>query len=98
PDRYPLPLHDALPISAEASVDVDIRVLKLRDAPAPERQFRALRPYDKRCTLTVEGGLNRPPMERSAGIVKLFLLAQKLGREIGRSEEHTSELQSPDHL
>ena len=29
------------------------------------------------------GGLNRPPMERSAGIVKLFRQAQGLGREIG---------------
>src|SRR5947208_10764332 len=33
--------------------------------------------------------------ERNAGI---FLAEMKLGRHFGRSEEHTSELQSPDHL
>ncbi len=70
-------------IAAEARVDVDIRVLRLRDAPALEKKFRALKPFDKRCTLEVTGGLNRPPMERSAGIMKLFRSAQKLGREIG---------------
>ena len=70
-------------VAAEASAEIDIRVLRLRDAPALERRFRNLKPFDKRCTLEVTGGLNRPPMERSAGIVRLFRLAQELGREIG---------------
>jgi glutamate carboxypeptidase len=70
-------------VAAEASAEVDIRVLRLRDAPALEKKFRALKPVDKRCSIEITGGLNRPPMERSAGIVKLFRLAQKLGREIG---------------
>ncbi|MEI9971644.1 MAG: M20/M25/M40 family metallo-hydrolase [Ignavibacteriota bacterium] len=42
-----------------------------------------LKPIDRRCSIDVTGGLNRPPMERSAGIVKLFRTAQKLAREIG---------------
>ncbi len=54
-------------VAAEASAEIDIRVLRLRDAPALERRFRSLKPFDKRCTLEVTGGLNRPPMERSAG-------------------------------
>lgn len=70
-------------VAAEAQAEIDIRVLKLRDVPALERRFRGLKPIDKRCTIAVTGGLNRPPMERSAGIVKLFRLAQGLGREIG---------------
>jgi glutamate carboxypeptidase len=70
-------------VAAEARVDVDIRVLRLRDAPALEKKFRSLRPYDRRCTIEVTGGLNRPPMERSAGIMGLFRKAQELGREIG---------------
>lgn len=70
-------------VAAEARVDVDIRVLKLRDAPGLEKKFRALKPYDRRCTVEVSGGLNRPPMERSAGIVALFRKARTLGREIG---------------
>jgi glutamate carboxypeptidase len=70
-------------VAAEAEAEVDIRVLKLRDAPALDRKFRSLKPFDKRCHIEVNGGLNRPPMERSGGIVALFRLAQKLGREIG---------------
>jgi glutamate carboxypeptidase len=70
-------------VAADAQAEIDIRVLKLRDVPALERRFRGLKPIDKRCTIAVTGGLNRPPMERSAGIVKLFRLAQGLGRQIG---------------
>jgi glutamate carboxypeptidase len=70
-------------VAAEARAEVDIRVLRLRDAPVLEKKFRALKPYDKRCSIEISGGLNRPPMERSAGIVKLFRLAQTLGRELG---------------
>jgi glutamate carboxypeptidase len=70
-------------VAAEARAEVDIRVLRLRDAPRLEKQFRALKPFDRRCTIEVSGGLNRPPMERSAAIVRLFRLAQRLGRDIG---------------
>jgi glutamate carboxypeptidase len=70
-------------VASEASAEIDIRVLRLKDVPALERKFRALRPFDKRCSIEVTGGLNRPPMERSAGIARLFHTARKLGRELG---------------
>jgi glutamate carboxypeptidase len=70
-------------VAAEARAEIDIRVLKLKDAPALEKKFRSLRPFDSRCTIEVGGGLNRPPLERSAGIVRLFHQAQKLGKELG---------------
>jgi len=70
-------------VAAEATAEMDIRVLRLKDAASLMKKFRALKPYDNRCTIQVTGGLNRPPMERSAGIVRLFRIAQKLGREIG---------------
>ena len=70
-------------VAAEARAEVDIRVLRLRDAPALEKKFRSLKPFDRRCGIEVTGGLNRPPMERSAGIVALFRKARELGREIG---------------
>jgi glutamate carboxypeptidase len=70
-------------VAAEARAEVDIRVLSVKDAPALEKKFRALKPYDQRCSIEITGGLNRPPMERSAGIVQLFRTAQKLGRELG---------------
>jgi glutamate carboxypeptidase len=76
-------------VAAEARVDVDIRIQKLKDGPMLERKFRALRPFDKRCKLAVSGGLNRPPMERSAGIVKLFRKAQQLAKDLGVTLEES---------
>ena len=70
-------------VAAEARAEIDIRVLRLRDAPALEKKFRSLKPFDRRCTIEVTGGLNRPPMERSAGIARLFRRAQTLARELG---------------
>jgi glutamate carboxypeptidase len=77
-------------IAAEAHAEVDIRILMLKDAPALEKKFRSLRPFDRRCSLEVTGGLNRPPMERTAGIVKLFRTAQKLAEELGVDVEESS--------
>ncbi len=70
-------------VAAEARAEVDIRVLRLKDAPGLEKKFRALKPFDKRCSLEVIGGLNRPPMERSAGNIRLFRTARDLARDLG---------------
>ena len=70
-------------VAAEARAEIDIRVLRLKDAPALEKKFRSLKPFDRRCAIEVAGGLNRPPMERSAGIVRLFRTAQQLARPLG---------------
>ena len=70
-------------VAAEATAEVDIRIRRLKDAAVLERKFRSLRPIDRRCTIEVTGGLNRPPMERTAGIVRLFRIAKGLGRELG---------------
>ncbi len=70
-------------VAAEAQASIDVRVLRLRDAAVLDRKFRRLRSFDKRCTIEVSGGLNRPPLERSAGVVRLFRLAQRLAKELG---------------
>jgi len=77
-------------VAAEARAEIDIRVLKLKDAPTLEKKFRSLRPFDKRCSIEVTGGLNRPPMERSPGIVALYRRAQRLAREIGVELEEST--------
>ena len=70
-------------VAAEARAEIDLRVLRIKDAPALEKKFRSLKPFDRRCALEITGGLNRPPMERSAGIVRLFRKAEALARELG---------------
>lgn len=75
----------------EARAVIDIRAPRSSDAVALERKFRALKPIDKRCTVEVAGGLNRPPMERTAGVVHLFRTARRLAAELGIDlEESTS--------
>ena len=67
---------------------MDIRIAKMKDAAALDKKFRSLRPIDKRCSIQVEGGLNRPPMERSPAIRSLFQKARACAKELGvRLEE-----------
>ena len=71
-------------IPAEAWAEVDVRVARQADGPRMEKRFAALKPTPKSgCLLTVEGGINRPPMERTRGTVKLFRRAQELAAELG---------------
>jgi glutamate carboxypeptidase len=70
-------------VAAEASVDVDVRIARLADAPLLERKFRSLKPRNEHCKLEVSGGVNRPPMERSKGVMALYRQARELAGEIG---------------
>ena len=70
-------------IPAEAWAEVDVRIEHRSDGPRIERKFAGLKPVDKRCALAVTGGINRPPMERSRGTVKLYRQARSLAAELG---------------
>lgn len=69
-------------VAAEARAEVDIRVARLKDAPALDKKMRGLRPFDKRCSIEVQGGLNRPPMERTAAIAGLFAHTRTLAEDL----------------
>ena len=70
-------------VPAEAWAEIDLRVAKRTDGPRIEKRFAALKPTVKSgTTLTVGGGINRPPMERTRGTVQLFRRAQSLAAEI----------------
>ena len=73
-------------IPAHAWAEVEARIARRADGPRIERKFAALKSLkltNPRCTLTVTGGINRPPMERSRGTVQLFRKAQSLAHELG---------------
>ena len=70
-------------IPAEAWAEVDVRIARKADGFRIERKFAALKPADKRCTLTLTGGINRPPMERTRGTVSLYRRARALAQELG---------------
>jgi glutamate carboxypeptidase len=70
-------------IPAEAWCEVDVRIARKADGPRIERKFTGLKPADRRCAITVTGGINRPPMERTPGTVRLFKKARALAAELG---------------
>ena len=59
-------------IPAEAWAEVDVRIARKADGARMERQFAALKAVGQACALTVTGGINRPPMERTRGTVRLY--------------------------
>lgn len=77
-------------IPAEAWAEVDVRIARKTSAPRIERKFAGLKAADKRCSLILTGGINRPPMERTRGTVKLFRQAQALAAEINLSLDEAS--------
>ncbi len=77
-------------IPAEAWAEVDVRIVRKTDGPRIEGRFAALKPVDKRCELAVEGGINRPPMERTRATARLYLEAKALAAELGFALEEAS--------
>ncbi len=77
-------------IAAECWVEVDVRAPRSADSRYLERQFASLKPFDKRCTINVTGGMNRPPLERTAGVRALFRRAKALAAELGVELEESS--------
>ncbi len=66
-----------------ARAEVDIRYTHAADAPKIERQLRGLRPILPGARVEVRGGINRPPLERTPAVLRLFHHAQGLMRELG---------------
>jgi glutamate carboxypeptidase len=77
-------------VAAAASADVDVRIARLSDAPKIDRKMHSLKLVNRKCKLEITGGLNRPPMERTTGVVALFEKARALGREVGWKIEETA--------
>jgi len=65
-------------VAAEAEAHVDVRVETLAEAARIDAAIRGLQPKLPGAQLAIDGGLNRPPMERSAAMAELFGHAQKI--------------------
>ncbi|HEY0760633.1 MAG TPA: M20 family metallopeptidase [Acidisarcina sp.] len=70
-------------IAAEAWAQVDVRIAKRSQAAKIQRLFHSLRPIDTACSIRVDGGVNRPPMERTPSTVRMFKQAARLARGMG---------------
>ncbi len=70
-------------VAAEATAEIDLRVATLAEAERVIPAILGLQPVLPGATLAVQGGLNRPPMERTAAIGALFEQAKALGATFG---------------
>jgi len=70
-------------VAGEAVADLDLRVAKKSDGPVMERKVKALKPVNRNCKLEIEGGINRPPLERTQAVAALFANAQKIALGLG---------------
>jgi glutamate carboxypeptidase len=77
-------------IPAQAWAEVDARIARKADGQRIERKFASLKPADRRCSISVTGGINRPPMERSRGTIALYRQARALAEDLGFTLEEAS--------
>src|ERR1700733_2556562 len=81
-------VSNVVPDSARA--EVDIRISRMADAAGIERKLHGLRPILKGAKVEVRGGINRPPLERTAAVQKLFTHARGLAAAMGSKLEEAS--------
>ena len=77
-------------VAARAEMEVDVRFSAMAEAHRVEDLMNTLRPFDGRVRLTVEGGINRAPLERTPGVVKLFHHAREIAARLGFKLEERS--------
>jgi glutamate carboxypeptidase len=70
-------------VASEAQAQIDVRVARTKDAVVIDKKLRALRPVNRKCKIAISGGVNRPPMERTAGVAMLYNKAALIARELG---------------
>jgi glutamate carboxypeptidase len=72
-------------VAEEARAVVDVRAPTAADAARVDAAFRALHAVDGRTMVSVSGGLNRPPLERTDHVVRLYRQACDVARELGQT-------------
>jgi glutamate carboxypeptidase len=77
-------------VAAEAHAEIDVRFSSADEAARIEKEVFDLRPFDERVQLIVKGGINRPPLERTDKVLKLYnqakALAHLLNFELGETQ------------
>ena len=77
-------------VPAHCSARVEARVPTMAAAATMCAAIEGLTPHDPEMRITVHGGLNRPPYEKTPAIAALFAHAQRLAAEISIELQDTS--------
>jgi glutamate carboxypeptidase len=70
-------------VAAAARAEIDVRFSRASEASRIVEAIRGLQPRLDGARIEIRGGVDRPPMERSEGTVRLAQLAQRIARELG---------------
>ena len=65
-------------VPAEARAEVDVRFSSAAEGRWLEKEILRLKPFDERVQLIVRGGINRPPLERTAKVQALYQQAHQM--------------------
>jgi glutamate carboxypeptidase len=77
-------------VAAEAFAEIDVRFSNVAESEKVLGALLQPRSFDDRVQVTVTGGINRPPLERTPDVVALFeqarAIAASLGFELGEAQ------------
>ena len=62
---------------------LDVRVKTVADGKLINEKIYGLRSRNPLCRLTISGGINRPPMERTQKVVNLYRKSAEVGAALG---------------
>lgn len=77
-------------VPAEALAIMDVRVTSREQGAELHRKLTALSPFNPNCRVTITGGVNRPPMERTNGVAALYAKAAEIAKQLGWELEEAS--------
>lgn len=72
---------NVIPEFAECTIDV--RFTSLAEGERMYEEIFGLKPFDERVTLEILGNMNRPPLERTNGVIHLYQKARELAASFG---------------
>jgi glutamate carboxypeptidase len=77
-------------IPAEAECSIDVRFTKMTEAERIDAELRTFDSFDNRVKIELIGEINRPPMERTEAVIKLYenaqTVADSMGYEFGETQ------------
>ncbi len=71
-------------VAEEARALIDVRAQTMRDAAEITGAIEHLKPHLPGTALEIRGGFDRPPLERTDAVVRLYKLARDVAADLGR--------------
>ncbi len=70
-------------VADSSSFGIDVRVKSREEQQRLDQIIKGLKPHTEGITLTVRGGINRPPMNRNDKTGELFTIAKRVAKDLG---------------